>query len=69
MLSIFFMCLLAIHTSSSEKYLFRPSAHFLIWVVFLLSYMSCLYILEIGSLSVASFAKTFPILWVVFSFF
>ena len=47
--------------SSLEKYLFRSSAHFLIrfFVFLLLSYMSCLYILEIKPLSVASFANIF----------
>ena len=47
--------------SFSEKYLFRSSAHFLIelFAFLILSFTSCLYILESNPLSVASYVNIF----------
>ena len=53
--------------SSLEKHLFSSLAHFLIgsFIFLVLSYMSCLYILETNSLSVFHLLLLSPILRIV----
>ena len=54
--------------SSLEKFLFSSFAHFLIgsFIFLVLSYMSCLYIFEFNSLSVAPFAHFDSSFWSTF---
>ena len=55
-----FKCLQANCMTSLKRCLFRSSMYFFIgFIFFLMSYMSCLYILELNPLLVASFANIF----------